>query len=387
MSLQKLLTSRIGAILIIIPFVKPASELTGDFDKIFDVWKIISVVLILMGYTAYKKRIKTWNELSLAIFGVQIIYVISTILNVGDIKTAFIDAASNIAICCYLEYLIKKKDLETAAKNFASPCVILAIITALTMFIYYPKGMYSVGWIRDNYLWGFDNTSAFRFIPTMYFLGVYSIVRNDKKIKFFCMLIFSFYTSAFIYVWSLTAGIMMLIFTIVYTIIVITEIEMRLINTRNAVIAVIILSTIVIIYKNDVSQIMNFASKNDKFGSISLRFSVWRKTIEQWMERPFIGYGVEHIEVIKNKIILDHPHNLFLDVLYHGGVAGLSFLIFILGKIVMMNQTETKINKITAVALLSLLIVGQMDFYNSQYLFYPTFFLGYYSIKKEEIGN
>ena len=382
MSLRKVLASRWGAVFIIIPFVKPASEITGAFDMIFDIWKIISVLLIAMG--SYKKRTTTWSKFFFSIFGIQVIYFVSTLLNSGDIKTAFVDAASNISICLYLEYLVRKKDIKTAIRNFTIPCVALASITALTMFIYYPHGMYSVGGIKDNYFWGFDNTSAFRFIPTMYFLSIYSVASNGNKIKSRSLLFFTFCTSAFIYVGSLTAGIMMSIFTVMYLLLAVADRKMKLINTRNVVIVVLILSAIIIVYKSDLSQIMNFAAKNDKFGSISLRFTIWRKTIEQWAQRPFLGFGVEYTQVIKKRLILDHPHNLFLDVLYRGGLFAFVFLIYALWKLVTAKQTTiTKSNKITAIALLSLLIVAQMDFYNAQYLFYPTLLLGYYSIKKQ----
>lgn len=383
MSLRKILNSILGSIFIIIPFVKPASEITGSYDIIFDIWKIISIILIAMGNIEYMKHTNSWMKFSFSIYGIQIIYLVSTLLNMGDIKTAFVDTISNISLCSYLEYLIRNEDIKTACRNFAIPCVVLAAITTLTMFIYYPYGMYAVGWIRDNYFWGFDNTSAFRFIPTMYFLSIYTVENDNKKLNLFSFALFCFYTSAFIYVGSLTAGIMMLLFTAIYLLIVVLNGKIQLINTRNVVIVVVVLSAIIIVCKNDLSQLMKFGARYDKFGSLSLRFTVWRETIEEFKQHLIMGHGVEYTEIITNKLYLDHPHNLFLDVLYRGGILAFSCLTYILIKLVTAKQTATKTNKITAISLLSLLIISQMDFYNAQYLFYPMFLLGYYALKKK----
>ena len=381
MSLRKVLTSKVTAFFIILPFIKPASELTGRFDILFDIWKVFSIFLILIEYIKFTQK---RERITTAIFLLQIVFLVSTILHLGDIKTALVDAGSNIALCCYMEYLIKKEGLKCAARNFALPCVVFAIVTALTMYIFFPGGMYTVEGAKENYLWGFDNSSAFRFVPAMYFMSLYSVKKNVKKVHVFSFLFLAFCTSAFIYVRSLTAGFLMIVFTFSFLVFVINDGKLKIINTRNIVLLVLVLSIILIVYKNDLSRLMEFAAKNDKFGSLSLRFNVWRRSIEQWKQNPILGLGIEYTTETLDKLILDHPHNVFLDVLYHGGIVAFGCLLYVLEKLMAVKQRKNKINIITAFALLSILVIAQMDFYNAQYLFYPMLLLSYYATKEKE---
>ena len=179
-SLNKFLTSKIGAFFIILPFVKPAAELTGDFDVIFDVWKLVAAVLILIGcsWTLHKaNRILYW------IIGLQLVLLVATIINHADFKAAIVQVLSIISISIYFDYFMRL-DAKKAVSTIMLPLVFMSILTALTMFVFYPNGMYVVGdeesgrAEHQNYLWGFDNSSIFNFIPGIFLLGINALLKN-----------------------------------------------------------------------------------------------------------------------------------------------------------------------------------------------------------------
>lgn len=377
MKINKLLFSKIGAFFIILPFIKPASEITGRFDILFDLLKLMAIGLIVIEYFVLL-RTKWIFHMSFLVVCMQLTFVVSTLIHHGDIKTAIVDAVSNIGICWYMEILLAK-DYRIAIRNFAISCSIVAFIVATSMYLFYPHGMYLASGSWDNYMWGFDNTSAFRFLPTMYFCSLYAIDRNKKSLYYLTSFFLLYCTAAFIYVRSLTAGLFFLLFSAVFIYSVFLKKGIKLLNVRNAIIFAITVGLIILIRKNDLTVIMNFAKRSNKFGSISLRFNIWRRAIGEWKNNPILGLGVEFPEKTYLKLLLDHPHNIFLDVLYHGGIVALWFLAGILLRLFMSKQFYTKVNMITAAAVLSILAIAQMDYYNSQYLLYPLLILAWHA--------
>ena len=381
MTLNRFLYSKTGAFILILPFIKPASELTGNFDLLFDLLKVFAVIVILTGYiNIVKNSLKT---ITMLIIGIQLVFIISTIINHGDIKTVIVDAVSNIGICMYMDILCRK-GTGFAARNFAFPCVILALIAVTTMYLYYPAGMYTVDGVSSvNFFWGFDNASAFRVLPSMFFVCTYALERNNKYIYFLTFLFCAYCSVAFIYIRSLTAGAVLILVTLSFGVLALRRKGIDIINTRNMLILAIIISLFLLINKDNISMLMNYGMKNDKTGSLLLRFSIWRRTLAEWRTSPIFGMGVEYPEITYNKLLLDHPHNLFLDILYHGGIVAISGMVLYLVKMIANKQLYTKINTFMAVALFSIILLSQMDYYNAQYLFYPMLLLCFFIGEKK----
>ena len=379
-SLNKFLTSRIGAFFIILPFVKPASELTGDFDVIFDIWKLVASALILLGcvWTLHKaNRIVYW------IMGLQLVMLLSTIINKADFKAAIVQVLSVISISIYFDYFMRL-DYKKAVKSLMLPLIVMSILTALTMFIYYPNGMYTVGIEHQNFLWGFDNSSIFNFIPAIYLLGMYSLLQNRKKEYRRAIVVFLFITLAFLYVFSMTAFLGCFIILFVYFLVIFSKKRMKLITTRNLVVFITVLSVVFLIAKGNISFLMDFSKATDKFFSILARFQIWDRVIESWQKSPIFGYGIEDKFVIADKLQLDHPHNYFMDVLYRGGLVGIAVVVGIFVKLIKGKWADSHLNAFSAVVLFVLLLIAQFDFYNDHYLFYPIMIIAVYA---KTIGN
>ena len=58
------------------------------------------------------------------------------------------------------------------------------------------------------------------------------------------------------------------------------------------------------------------------------RFPIWQYAIDSIISNPFWGYGAyADFEVMCNSVLLDHPHNMLLNVSYYWGIpAGLIFI-------------------------------------------------------------
>lgn len=121
------------------------------------------------------------------------------------------------------------------------------------------------------------------------------------------------------------------------------------------------------------------ANRTDKIVSLNYRFKIWDNTVEDFKKNWIIGSGFEERLVTTKKLGIDHPHNIFLDIIYKGGsIAGIIFvaLLIIIGKKMMKNRKILEANVLT-IGLLAFLGVSQMDYYNEQYLFFLLYVLAY----------
>lgn len=372
-SLNKFLTSKIGAFFIVLPFIKPAAELTGKFDTVFDVWKLVAAALIFL---ACVRSINKAKCIFFFISGLQMVFLIATLFQNGDLKAAIVQVVSVICICAYFDYFMRL-DSRKAVETLLLPIVFMSLLTALSMFVFYPRGMYSVGEASDgyveyqNYLWGFDNSSIFNFIPGMYLLGVYALIINTRKIYKVAFSVLCFISLAFLYVFSIAAFLGCFTILTAFVVYMIIKRKVKIFTTRNLVVLVIVIGLVLLIGKDKLSILMDFSKLTDKYYSIKARFVFWNLVVDYWKASPIIGYGIEDKLIIFNKLMIDHPHNYFMDVLYRGGILGVLFDGGIFYSIIKGKWKDSHLNGFSAVSLFVLLLIAQFDFYNDHYLFYP----------------
>ena len=385
MTLSNLIKSKMGAFLIIIPFIKPASEITGSFDIVFDLWKMIASIIIFCCCCFNSKW--RWSTSLLSLVIIQIIYFVSTVAHMGELSAAVVQMVSNIALCVYLDYLFKF-DEYVAIRNFCYPTFVMALLTTITMFVYYPNGMYQISGENyvetSNYLWGFDNTSGMLFIPTMFFLIVYSMYVDKKKIYLITVLALLFFSSAFFYVDAKTSFFMMLVIVLSYIFIVVLKMKFNMINAKTVFLTVIIGFIILLVFNNKMDFLWNYARRVDKYYSLKARFIFWQKELEYFAKSPIVGYGLENKTKLVSKIYIDHPHNFFMDLMYRGGIMAIIMLICFIISITKGKMIKDRISKITCVCVGALLIMVMMDFYNDVYLIYPELYFSYLLLKKRK---
>lgn len=384
MTLSKLFKSRIGAFLVIIPFIKPSAEITGSYDVIFDVWKLVMAILVFICFFCSKRKL---SLPLISVCSIQIIYFISTVVHFGELSAAIVQMVSNISLCLYVDYMFEEEEY-IAVRNLCYPTVTMAILTALTMFIYYPHGMYQIKYLNytesSNYLWGFDNTSGLLFIPTIFFLIIYSLYVNKKKTYFKTLLLLALFVVAFFYVDSKTAYLMMFLILLGFIFTIYNKWKFKIINPKLIPMLIILGFIAVFLFNENISILWNFVSKEGKYYSVKARFIFWQRIVGCFTKSPIIGYGLENELSISSKIGIDHPHNYFMDLLYRGGIIAFLFMICFLAFIVRNKIIKDSISIMTGFCLLAILILVMLDYYNNVYLFYPQLYLSYLLLKRRK---
>ncbi|MGN8119635.1 O-antigen ligase family protein [Labrys sp. 22185] len=101
---------------------------------------------------------------------------------------------------------------------------------------------------------------------------------------------------------------------------------------------------IILIYLGTGDELLEFLSRSgspDEITSGTGRSRIWAVVLELWSEQPLLGYGAGSAKYIlpKNPLLFTaaaHAHNLFLNVLFSGGLVGL--LLFGWGLVLAMRQ-------------------------------------------------
>ena len=110
--------------------------------------------------------------------------------------------------------------------------------------------------------------------------------------------------------------------------------EKSLSKARNSILIIygisLVVSIILIMFEQYryLELVIAYYDKEDTFG----RIGIWEQAVEYIRINPIWGYGLEELEVIGEKFQFEFTqcHNKFVDVLYLGGVVGLSFFLFVL---------------------------------------------------------
>ena len=328
------------------------------------------------------------SKVLVLISALEATFVISTIINHGRLWWGIVQAISVIALSALLELVLKLKKKDGLI-GFCIAMGAMALATVCTMFIYYPNGMYTVVFEHNveglwhipetsNYLWGFDNSSIFKFIPVL-IIFILNTDINSKKSRIITFLLILITTLAFLYVKSITATLACLFILLYYLIFFRRGKTLKIINYRNVIILVSIIFILLVGVNKNLSILQYIANKTDKVVSLNYRFKIWDNTIEDFKENWVIGSGFEERLVTAEKLGIDHPHNIFLDIIYKGGtIAGIIFVVLLItiGRKMMKNKDSLEANVVT-IGLLAFLCVAQMDYYNEQYLFFLLYVLAY----------
>lgn len=368
-------------ILLIIPFIKLPGYIIGNtLDTVYDICKIISCAFIFVIYIYKYRKI---SKMLIAIMLFQISFIVSTTIN-GSLKNVFdqlIQGISVISICMLTEIGIK----EDCKQYFKAMCIVLTILTianSYTMIKYYLKGMY-VDELNhwEYYFLGYDNSSFFIEFPLLIYSACYSYIKYNK-VKPFIWIMTGIIVFSYFYVKSATSLIMTIIFT-VYLLTYRCKIWIKILDFRVVIAMVIIIFLLVVIF-NIQNYLSDFLEGTlQKEATLTGRDYIWKQAKSYIVKSPIIGYGMEDFGTLMSKFGINHVHDIFLDIMYNGGIIALSFYCAILNickKQINANRNSFILNTIS-IGLFIYLFSGIFDYYNNKYIIFTFFILAAYGNK------
>ncbi len=367
--------------LLIIPFLQPLIVNTIEpLDKIYLVLKIICAIIILLLFIMRGK----FTKLIIAIATYCVLLCVSTLLNSGEIVRCFsyiVPIASLVMLCDMWMDLDSKSFFKNISVVF-SIYILFNLITVISSSLLYDK-LYLQHNMNKLYFLGEDNRFIFVILPLIYFLLVNPTFGKKKSIRYliYCICLFTL-----IYVWSVGAMVCTLFFGIMYYLFVIKKIKIRTFLNSLTVFLFILASNIsLIIFKCYNLFTDLFKNLFNKSQTLESRYMLWDRGVSYIKQKPIFGYGIEKIEILKDKFIVNHTHNALLQIIYESGFLG--FLIFLIILFIILKSingcSNEKIKYTSLISIFIMFLLGLFDSLNHAY-----FFLMLYSIYKiSDINN
>ncbi|MDP2651650.1 MAG: O-antigen ligase family protein, partial [bacterium] len=120
-------------------------------------------------------------------------------------------------------------------------------------------------------------------------------------------------------------------------------------NARYGLLALVILAGLFFVFRSNLAQssfepVRRIASISLSDSTVASRLFVWQHIGAEALQRPFLGYGAEHIAQLFDKVYdpskiveqwFDRSHNSFLDYFAQYGVFGLALYLALIGAFIM----------------------------------------------------
>lgn len=339
---RKTFWQTVGMLVLAFPFFEPMSivELADKWggiisivDKLFDVWKMLSVCIIVTLFLVGRSSVKL-SALLVLFIGYWTIIFIATLHNSGNIVSVCLKAFHVLALTILIEMSIDRKKIVVLMHalwlllstyviiNFASICI-------------FPDGMYSYGMfgyqdIEQKCYWflGNRNGHSFIFLFTIFSGCIYDYLKFERiRIRTWgiCGIIF---ISSLI-VWSATSLVAVCI-TLFLLIFGNRRIFRKLISPVKIWLVSMGTSILIIIFRiqNFLQYFIISVLKRDL--TFSKRTEIWNYALSEIKGHFLLGKGIEYDAYMRKTVHYDHMHNQYLDTAYMGGIILFILYCFIL---------------------------------------------------------
>lgn len=341
------------------------------FNKVFDVAKILLIILL---FILFIRNEKTVSKDIICIFLYTFIIIIATILNdYGNLKSAISMSIKILSISMLTKMCMKrnpKKYIHSALFVLES----MVLINFLTILIF-PNGLYSTIYQKQNFFLGYDNRHIIFILPMLCLRTICDYTEKNKLTKHFWIDLLISISSVFIR-FSATSVIGMFIFLIYILLFNILK-SNKFINFKNIYIGNLILffSVIIVRIQERFSYFIDMVLKKDL--TFTGRTIIWDNTLEYIKNKPLLGYGIESYEIRglkNNSLTAIFAHNQILEIIYSGGfiLYGIyTYLMVNIAKEFKKYKKDYRV-KILSVFFCSLFTMMLTEVYNN-----PTIFMMY----------
>lgn len=361
--------------LCILPFIKPVMfTYIPLFDRLFDIMRIISAMIIVISYLK-NSRISKLVVLFFLYFSV---IFISTFIHKGQIFIAFINLVTVVCLCMLIEIGIRNDSFIM----IQSLCYLLSTFCYINfvLMIIEPDGIcryvLSTAW-NMHFVAGKNQMGLF-LVGSIIISLLYSYMRY-QKIKFFSVLLIIINFSSLV-ISKTGTGKVGIALALVLIFISKTNRFKQIINYRTLFISAVITFFLIVIIR--VQSIFSVIIEQILHKSITFtgRTDLWDLAIELIKESPLLGYGFQNGEFLHINNGVYSAHNEFLQKACEGGF--ISVFIFIMILIAcgstLVKYKEHIVSKIISIGIFSCLIMMMTESTGNTNLIYILMPIGYF---------
>jgi O-antigen ligase len=324
-------------LLIVSPFFDPSFiglAYPMTLKRIFICWKIIALIYCLISIRYFPKSV-------IIISCVYVPIIVSTIINNGDIITAFFQYAYVFGIALAVNHTIISCGAKSAC-NILLLVLEILIYTNLILMIAFPRGLYHTSYLgvqlgsletasgldRVGWLLGHQSLSSSYSIPAISIAATYSYYNKNKICTRAFVLIVAACMQAFLSRSAMNTFVLavMALFFLANGFGIIR----RFLKSYWFIFLMCLIVTIGILYFN-VLQLFEGFIVNVLNRSIDLsgRLQVWRYAMTLGGNRFLLGNGLESENLTALCTVnATHAHNEYIQSFYISGIIGLVGLMF-----------------------------------------------------------
>lgn len=349
--------------------------------------KIISYSMLVINFFVTRKA---FNYSFLLIIAYNLVLVLSTIVNNGQIGES-IKHALVVLLVCYTIITILKDSLKTEVFVFVIRDIsLIFFIINIVFFIIFPKGIPAI--TNDpkfpNFLYMNVNSTIKYLLPGMCCSSIIDMKRNKKVSLYTGIFLFGIFYQALMIYFTATA-VIACVFILLWIFFIVNS---GLFNSKQiygVIIIVILLMEILISFNSKI--IIMISKVLGKGATLSGRTILWSNLVKLVSERILLGYGalrdVDLVKIIGN---FYGAHNYFLDILFQRGILGLIILVLIISYPIYNYNYKNK-NKVVDIlmgySLACLLISLSEPIYTKEHLIIAVFYSLIYVIDQSNKNN
>ena len=310
-------------IFLIIPFFKPGFfDFVPFLDNVYKILFITSCLIIF--YLCYKK--KCISKFTIFTFFFEFIFFCSCLINKNLTIYALKSMVEIVTVTLLINYGLKY-DCKYFLKSILILLEILICANFITIILF-PNGMYDnlVTRMTDNFLLGIDNLHIVYFLIFWIVLYIYNYIYNENNIFNIVSLLIS--VVSILIRWSATTLVgssIIILYFMLYKYIDNSKFN----SIKNYIIAYIILYFGIIFFR--LQSLFSFVIVNilKKDITFTRRTAIWDAVMNQIKNKPLLGHGMVPIEFRQLLNLGTHAHNLFLEIVYEGGILYLMLFLYL----------------------------------------------------------
>ncbi|WP_368297491.1 O-antigen ligase family protein [Cytobacillus firmus] len=277
-----------------------------------------------------------------------------------------------------VNYCIRNKKIFLSFLSAFYVLLYIYVVANLASMSLYPSGIPSITINSQfpNYVFGNTNSVIKVAIPGLCFSFLYDLLKY-KKIRNLTWLLLILVWATLVKTWSVTSMLGLFVFTFI----VLNKIGKKQLTFWyfNTLIISIALSIFLVVLKYESGILANILQFFGKSLSFSGRDVLWFNTIDSIKASPVWGYGVQNEEIIRWFIGNRHgSHNYYLDTLFRGGFAALTFLICSLlyfGRKIIKYETNLVTRTLIATSCAYFIMWIAEPFISTEYLMFSILFV------------
>ena len=307
---------------LMIPFVKPASleYIAPNLEICFDVWRIISFVIIVFLYI-YNMRV---SRMMWIIILYEMVIAFSTVINNGDYWKLFVNTGTIIGFSMLMELSIKQ-NCKLVFRCISSIYFVLILVNFIVLLIY-PHGIATDDYyVKNTYNFlAIDNGLAQIFIPIMPIICLYSSFRG-KKWTLSSIISLSLISITMILTWSAT-GLVGWFIMMIYILFIFKKGSTfdRVMNIRVLYLCFVAFQIAIVFLRMQEHFAFIIEYILNKTVSFTGRTEIWDLAFQAILKHPILGYGMYRGHgVIHYNTREYYSHNGILEILTQGGMVGL----------------------------------------------------------------